>query len=153
MPADSTGGPIQSAPSQHVKMQVRHGLPPVPADVGDDSIAVTGKVQGPGRFTRRKKEVAGEPLVLRSKMVRRDHMALGNHQKVGGSLGVHVPEDECPVVVMDDLGGYLTGDDSTEDAVIGHEGDLLDQWTATGVMGPSPTPDRPEFAEWAHPSM
>lgn len=135
-----------------MQVEVGHGLPTIPADVGHDPIAVIGQAQGPGRFTRREKQVAGQPLVLRSQVIRRNHMLLRDHQKVRGSLGVDVPEGESTIIVVDHLSGNLPGDNATEDAVIGHEGDLLDQGAATGVMGPSPTPDRPEFSE-ADPSI
>ena len=44
-------------------------------------------------------------------------MALGDHEDVHGRLGVHVPEREEAVVLVDDVGGDLVASQLAENAV------------------------------------
>lgn len=90
----------------------------IPTIVDDQSVAGLVESKFPGDFSGFQKQVAEERVVRRVGFVDPGDRFFGNDEDVGGGLRMNVGESECQVVLVEDLGGDLTGDNFLEQ---GHE--------------------------------
>jgi hypothetical protein len=98
-------------------MNVKHHLPTVGVTVSHHAVSALGYAQPAGDLLGCQKDVTDDGFVLRGEIVERGDVLLGDNQDVRRGVGVDVPESQADVVLKDDLGRDLSGNNLAEDAV------------------------------------
>ena len=80
-------------------MQMAHGLACVSAAVGHNTVAVVQSF-GPGDGGDHLKNVGHDTAVFRRDAVAVGNVDFGDHQNVGGSLGIDIPEGQNRVIFV-----------------------------------------------------
>ena len=96
-------------------MQVRHTLARLLADVGHHPVAL--QTQLLGDLGDDGEDVGHHGGVVLSDLGHRGDVHLGNHQKVGGGLGIDVVEGVADLVLIDLVGGDLSLRDLAEQTI------------------------------------
>ena len=89
-----------------MEMQVRDTLARLLADVGHHPVAL--QPQFLGDLRDHSKDVGHHRRVVLADLCHRGDMHLGNHQKMGGRLGIDVVEGEANLILIDFVGGDLS---------------------------------------------
>ena len=103
----------QSLTAQDVEMQMLNGLTGVGAAVADHAITIL-QAFSLGDLGDHLKDVSNNSAVFSGDAVAIFNVGLGNHQHMGGSLGIDVPEGVDGFVLIDLGGRDLTGDNLAE---------------------------------------
>ena len=98
--------------TEDMEVQVGHGLAGVGAAVADHTVAVY-KALFFCDHGDHLKNMGNHTAVFGRNAGNRRNVGLGDHQNVGGSLGVNVPEGQNQFVLIDLGRGDLTSDDLT----------------------------------------
>jgi len=109
--------PVKRAASQHVDVQVEHGLPRPGAVVDYGAIALRIQSALPRQLSRDKKKVAEQRLVFGEGLLERGEVLARYHQQVDRRLRVNVLDRHGALVLMNDFGGDLAADDSAKEAI------------------------------------
>ena len=95
-----------------MEMQVRYALTGLLPDVGHHP--VTLQTQLLGDLGDHGKDVGHHRRVVLADLCHRGDMHFGNHQKMGGRLGIDVIEGEADLILIDFVGGDLSLRDLAE---------------------------------------
>lgn len=115
-PVRAIRGPFEAAAAEHVGVRVPDGLAGAAAGVEDGAVAVQLLVVGDGLGLAQ--HVGGELRGLGGEGGGVLVVRLGDHQDMGGGLGVDVPERDGGVRLADDRRGNLPCDDLAEQTVV-----------------------------------
>ena len=115
--AGSARRPGHVPAGQHVEMQVEHALPRLLADVGDHPVALQPQLLGD--LGNDGEDMSHHSGILRRDLGHRGDMGLGDHQKVGGRLGIDVVEGVAQLILVHLFGRDLAPGDLAEQTV-GH---------------------------------
>ena len=106
-----------------MEVQVEHALSCLLSDIGHDAIAVKPQLLGDlGNYF---KNVSHHGAVFGVHCCHRGNMFLGDHQKMGRSLGGNVIKAIAKLVLINLIGGDLTCRNRAEQTIILHVGTLL----------------------------
>ena len=97
-------------------MQVRHGLPGIGAAVAHHPVAAS-QALSLGDLGNHRENMGHHSAVFRRNGIAAIQVRLGNHQDVGGRLGVDIPKGKHQLVFIDLGGGNLPGNDFTEQTI------------------------------------
>ena len=92
-------------------------LPALGPGVDAEPEALLGVARLLGQPSRRRQAAPQHLGVLVARLQQRGDVALGHDEQMHGGLGINVLEGEHGVVLVDDVGRALTGDDATEHAI------------------------------------
>ena len=98
-----------------VEVQVVHALPRLVADVGDHAVALHPLLLG--QLGNDLKDMGHHRAVLSTDLGDRLDMLLGDHQEVGGRLGIDVVEGKAGVVLIYLAAGDLPGNDLAKQTI------------------------------------
>lgn len=116
--------------AHHVKVQMKDGLPAVPARIGDHAESRGSKPLVVRNLGAGQEETAEERLIGLIRILKRSDVTLGNHQRMHRRLGIDIVERQSFFVLVDDRGRNTPFDDTAEYAGA-HDRPLL-------LAGPQP---------------
>jgi hypothetical protein len=123
MAASSTWRPSHPTPTQDVHMKMWHGLAGVGTVIDDHAEAGITQALLLRDDLRDKKKMPEQRLILRKAFTQaRDHL-LRNDEKVHRRLGLHIEKCGALLVLVDDSGWNLAGDNLLKDGT--HKGARL----------------------------
>ena len=112
--------PSHRASAQNMDVQVRHGFAAIGPIINDDAEAGSGHAFLLGQGLRDKEQVSEQRLVgPRAGADARDHL-LGHDEEMDGRLRMNVVEGQALVILVDNPGRDLAGDDLLENGA--HKG-------------------------------
>lgn len=93
-----------------MQVQMEYRLPGIGAVVDDQPEGVFN-AQLPRHFPCRQQQVPEQGLVGILRIGQSRNFLLGNHQYMGGRLGIDIPEGEAMCVFINNIGRNLSGND------------------------------------------
>ena len=93
---------------------------PIGSIIDDDPVAARGKIEFAGHVPGDQQEVSHQVLLIVPGLIETGYRFPWNNQDMDGGLGINIPDHESQVVLMDNLGRYVTGKDSFEEGGFTH---------------------------------
>jgi len=98
-------------------MQVEDRLPSTAARVGHQAITALIDLLLHRQLSGKQVQVTDQVAILSMDLVHRRNMFIGHDQDVNRSLGIVIPKGSQAVVLVEDIGGDIFGNDPAEDAI------------------------------------